>query len=124
MIVGIGTDITDITRIEGLVEKYGERFARKIFTEKEIEYCESFKMKKFEHYTARFAAKEAFSKAIGTGITDGFKFNEIGVENEENGRPFVVLAGGLKERWGDCKIHISLSHTSTLAVAMIVMERE
>ena len=124
MIVGIGTDITEIARIEKAVEKYGSRFSDRIFTKHEQEYCESYKKGKFEHYAARFAAKEAFSKAIGTGITDGFKFNEIGITNETSGKPVIQLYGGLLERWGDCKIHISLSHTSTLAIAMIVLERE
>ena len=75
------------------------------------------------HYAARFAAKEAFSKAIGTGITEGFKFKEIGIRNEENGKPLVELQGGLKEKWGDCLVHVSLSHTEGNAVAYIVMER-
>ncbi len=124
MIIGIGTDITDISRIETAIEKYGSRFSDRIFTKAEQAYCESYKKGKYEHYTARFAAKEAFSKAIGTGITDGFKFNEIGIYNLESGKPYIELSGGMLDAWGDCKIHISLSHTSTIAVAMIVLERD
>jgi len=122
MIVGIGTDITEIQRIETAIEKYGSRFADRIFTKTEQEYCESYKKGKYEHYAARFAAKEAFSKAIGTGITDGYKFNEIGIYNEKSGKPVIQLYGGLLEKWGDCEVHISLSHTGTLAIAMIVLE--
>ena len=123
MIIGIGTDIIEIERIARSTEQYGDRFIKRIYTETEINYCESFKDKKALHYAARFAAKEAFSKAIGTGITDGFKFKEIGIRNEMNGKPIVELLGGLKEKWGDCKIHVSLSHTEGNAVAYVVMER-
>lgn len=122
MIFGIGTDITEIARIESAVGKYGERFAHKIFTQSEIDYCESFKLGKFQHYAARFAAKEAFSKAVGTGIVDGFKFNEISILNEENGKPLIELSGSMLEKYGKYNIYISLSHTDTLAVAMIVLE--
>jgi holo-[acyl-carrier protein] synthase len=67
MIIGIGTDITDVARIKHSYEEYGERFLKRVFTPTEVEYCERFGDTKFLHYTARFAAKEAFSKAIGTG---------------------------------------------------------
>jgi len=123
MIVGIGTDIVDVHRIEESIEKFGERFLKKIFTEKEREYCESFKLHKGQHYAARFAAKEAFSKAIGTGMRDGFAFNLIGVRNEPSGKPIIELFGILKERWGDCQIYLTLSHSTTLAVAMIAVEK-
>ncbi|MFA6570645.1 MAG: holo-ACP synthase [Bacteroidota bacterium] len=122
MITGIGIDIIEIPRIAESISKYGERFLNRIYTAHEIRYCDSFAKHKELHYAARFAAKEAFSKAIGTGITDGFKFNEICVQNEENGKPFIVLSGGLKEKWGGRLTHISLSHTETNAVAMVVIE--
>ncbi|MBI5325153.1 MAG: holo-ACP synthase [Ignavibacteriae bacterium] len=124
MIIGIGTDIIEIERIANSVGNYGDRFIKRIFTETEIEYCEQFKEKKALHYAARFAAKEAFSKAIGTGITEGFKFKEIGIRNEKNGKPLVELNGGLKEKYGDCIVHVSLSHTEGNAVAYVVMERK
>lgn len=122
MILGIGTDITDIERIERAATKYGSRFLDRIFTNEEQEYCESFKKGKFQHYTARFSAKEAFSKAIGTGLTEGFKFTEICILNEPNGKPYVVLSGSMKEKWGNNKIHISLSHTNTTALSVIIIE--
>ena len=122
MIIGIGTDIIEVERIAGSIEKYGERFMKKIFTETEIEYCESFKKNKYLHYAARFAAKESFSKAIGTGLTRGFKFTEIGIRNEKSGRPVVELSGNMAEKWGSYKIHISLSHTEGNAIAYIIME--
>jgi holo-[acyl-carrier protein] synthase len=122
MIFGIGTDIIEIDRIRDAVEKYGERFKNRIFTEKEQEYCDSFNDNKYQHYAARFAAKESFSKAIGTGITRGFKFRDVEVCNESNGKPFVTLHGETAEKYGAYLIHISLSHTDKNAVACIVME--
>jgi holo-[acyl-carrier protein] synthase len=122
MIIGIGTDIIEVERIADSINKYGDRFRNRIFTATEQEYCEQFKDNKYLHYAARFAAKESFSKAIGTGITKGFKFNEIGIRNEPSGKPVVELLGGLAERWGHCRVHISLSHTQGNAVAYIVLE--
>ncbi|MCX8055494.1 MAG: holo-ACP synthase [Ignavibacteria bacterium] len=124
MIFGIGTDIIEVERIKNAIEKYGERFLRRIFTNEEIEYCEEFNEKKFLHYAARFAVKESFSKAIGTGITQGFKFNEVGIINERNGKPVVVLDGGMKEKYEKYRIDVSISHTEHYAVAFIVMSDE
>jgi len=122
MIIGIGTDIIEISRIKSSIEKYGDRFLNRIFTETEIKYCESFKGTKYLHYAARFAAKESFSKAIGTGITKGFKFKEIGIRNEKTGKPIVELSGGLSEKWGQYIIQVSLTHTEENAVAYLVIE--
>jgi holo-[acyl-carrier protein] synthase len=123
MIIGIGTDIADVKRIEESIEKFGDRFLKKIFTETERAYCDSFALHSGQHYAARFAAKEAFSKAIGTGMRDGFSFNLIGVRNEPTGKPVIELFGLMNERWGDCNVHLSLSHSATLAVAMVIIER-
>lgn len=122
MIFGIGTDIVEVERIKNAIEKYGERFKNRIFTETEQKYCDSWNDNKYVHYAARFAAKESFSKAIGTGITKGFKFQEIGIENLKTGEPIVVLKGGLLEKYGNYKIKVSLSHTAHNAIAYIVME--
>jgi holo-[acyl-carrier protein] synthase len=122
MIIGIGTDIIEVSRIRSSIEKYGERFLKRIFTETEINYCESFKGTQFLHYAARFAAKESFSKAIGTGITKGFKFKEIGIKNERSGKPIVELSGGLLKKWGNYNIFISLTHTEENAVAYLLIE--
>ena len=122
MIIGIGTDIIEVSRIKSSIEKYGKRFLDRIFTDIEIKYCESFKGTQYLHYAARFAAKESFSKAIGTGITRGFKFKEIGIVNEKNGKPLVVLSGTLKDKYGDYKCYVSLSHTEDNAVAYLTIE--
>lgn len=123
MIIGIGTDIIEVERIKESIEKYGERFLKRIYTEDEIQYSESFHDAKYQHYAARFAAKESFSKAIGTGITKGFKFAEISILNESNGKPFVQLSGNMKEQWGDSKIYISLSHTQGNAISYVLIEQ-
>ncbi len=122
MIFGIGTDIVEIERIKNIAEKYGDKFLNRVFTKTEQEYSESFNDKKYVHYAARFAAKESFSKAIGTGLTQGFKFTDIGIKNEESGKPVVELEGDLKLNYGHLKSHISLSHTDNNAVAYIILE--
>ena len=122
MIFGIGTDIIEVERIKSAIEKYGDRFLRRIYTKAEIEYCEQFGDKKYLHYAARFAVKESFSKAIGTGITQGFKFVEIGIVNQANGKPIVVLDGETKNKYEKYTTMVSISHTETNAVAFVVME--
>ncbi len=122
MIKGIGVDIIEVDRIREAIEKYGERFLKRVFTQIEIRYCEEFKDTKFLHYSARFAAKEAFSKAIGTGFTQGFKLREVGIVNESNGMPKIVLEGELSEGWSNYKIFVSLSHTRVHAVALVVIQ--
>ncbi|PKL84736.1 MAG: holo-[acyl-carrier-protein] synthase [Ignavibacteriae bacterium HGW-Ignavibacteriae-1] len=124
MIFGIGTDIVDVERIKQAIESYGQRFLDRIYTDTEQEYSESFNDKKYVHYAARFAAKESFSKAIGTGITKGFKFREVGIKNEASGKPVMMLEGEMLERYGKYKIHVSLSHTDANAIAYILMESE
>jgi holo-[acyl-carrier protein] synthase len=123
MIVGIGTDVVDVARIERSFAEYGERFLRRIFTQTEIDYCERFGDTRFLHFAARFAAKEAFSKAIGTGMRDGMAFSLVGVRNKPTGEPVLELGGLMQERWGDHVIHVSLSHTATVALAVVVLER-
>ncbi len=124
MIFGIGTDIIETERIKSAIEQYGARFLNRIYTAEEQLYCESFNDTKYVHYAVRFAAKESFSKAIGTGITDNFKFKEIAVLNEPNGKPYMVLSGNLKEKYGNYKIHISLSHTAQNSVAFVILEED
>jgi holo-[acyl-carrier protein] synthase len=122
MIVGIGIDLAEIRRIAESLENYGERFERRIFTEEEIQYCRSFKANAPEHFAARFAAKEAFSKAIGTGITRGFKWHEVWVRRLPGDAPEIMLSGDMAERYGHLRCHLSLTHTSTTAGAVVVLE--
>lgn len=124
MVFGIGTDIIEVERIKKQISK-GNRFKEKIFTLREIQYCESRK-KKAQNYAARFAAKEAFFKAIGTGWRGGLAFKEIEIVNNELGKPEIVLYGKTKEFIEQIKvtnIQVSLSHVKDLASAIVVLEK-
>lgn len=122
MIKGIGTDIVDVGRIKHSFDEYGERFLKRVFTETEISYCEHFGETRFLHYAARFAAKEAFSKAIKTGMRDGMAFKLVGIKNLPSGEPILELFGEMNERWAHHITHVTLSHTSAIAVAVVVVE--
>lgn len=121
MIIGIGTDIIEVARIQKLIEQHEERAYQKIFTETEVEYCNSFGKRRYEHFAARFAVKEAFSKAIGTGLTNSFAFRDVGVENLESGQPVLSLRGVMAERWAKYKIQLSISHIAEYAMAFVVI---
>ncbi len=123
MIIGIGVDIIEVARIQKSHNQYGYRFLNKVFTEDEIAYCMEFKGNEFVHLAARFAVKEAFSKAIGTGLTQGFKLKEVSVKNKLTGEPEIILSGNLLEKFGKYKTHVTISHTSTNAIAVIVIEK-
>src|SRR5512133_82280 len=123
MIVGIGMDISEISRIERSLTLYGEQFERKVFTNEEIAYCRRFRYRVAEHYAARFAAKEAFSKAVGTGVQMGFRWTEVGVSRIFGGAPTIVLTGGMREQYGSLRIHLTLSHSGDIAIATVVVEK-
>ncbi|HSW67366.1 MAG TPA: holo-ACP synthase [Bacteroidales bacterium] len=124
LIFGIGTDIIEVERIEkqlGSVRGLRE----KLFTPGEIAYCEP-KRNKAQHYAARFAAKEAFLKAIGTGWRDGLQFNEIEVSNDELGKPTLVLYGKTREFVDSIhitNIQVSLSHIRDMVNAIVIVEK-
>ena len=125
MIFGIGIDIIEVARIAKQVSLSSSSFAKKIFTEKEIEYCESKIRNKAQNYAARFAAKEAFFKAIGIGWRDGLSWKEIEVVNDELGKPEIVLIGKAKKIIVENKItriHVSLSHIKEVAVAVVILD--
>jgi holo-[acyl-carrier protein] synthase len=123
-IFGIGTDIVDINRIQKLIKK-NIKFRNKIFSKKEIKYCES-KTNKVASYSKRFAAKEAFAKALGVGISKGISFNEIAVNNNKYGAPFIELSGKTKIIVQTLirkknKIYLSLSDEKKYAFAVVVI---
>ena len=122
MIVGTGIDVAEVDRVERLLAEYGAHFEEKVFTAEEIRYCRSFAATAGEHYAVRFAAKEAFSKAIGTGIRMGFRWTEVGVVRGIGGAPGIRLSGGLQERFGALRLHLSLTHSGNVAVAMVILE--
>jgi len=124
MIVGTGIDITEVPRIAAAIERHGERFLQRIFTAAEIRYCES-KKNKVERYAARFAAKEAAMKAIGTGWRQGVAWKDIEVGREPGGRPTVIFTGKVKqhaERLGAKRASLSLTHTADTAMAQVILE--
>jgi len=124
MITGIGTDIVEVTRVEGETARLGPAFLQEVFTPAEIEYCER-RRRKYESYAARFAAKEAFLKALGTGGRDGIGWQEIEIVLDDRGRPDLALRGRAKEladERGVSGVHVSLSHSRELAAAVVVLE--
>jgi len=124
MIVGTGIDLVEIERIRRSVERFGERFLKRVYTAAEQAYCLR-KKNSAESLAARFAAKEAGAKALGTGINHGVTWLEIEVVREPGGRPTIVLHGRALEfanRLGAQSAALSLTHTGTLAVASVVLE--
>ncbi len=123
--VRCGVDIIETERIRKSMENHGESFIERIFTKQEIEYCEQKKAAKFQSYAARFAAKEAVSKAFGTGIRESLGWKDIEVLNDELGKPEIVLGQEAKALFvalGGISLSLSLSHCKDYAVAYVVME--
>lgn len=125
MPVYCGVDIVEVKRIKGTLDVNGETFKNKVYSKDEIEYCESRKVSKYESYAARFAAKEAVSKAFGTGMGSGAGWKDIEVTRNENGKPGIVLTGLAKkhfEAMNGVSISISMSHCKSYAVAYALLE--
>jgi holo-[acyl-carrier protein] synthase len=123
MIYGIGTDIMEVARIKQTMENTPS-IRERLFSDNEIAYCES-KARKYEHYCGRFAAKEAFVKALRTGLRDTLAFHEIEITNDALGAPSIQLLGASKElvaALGELKIHLSISHIKETATAFVVLE--
>jgi holo-[acyl-carrier protein] synthase len=126
MIVGIGVDIVGIERMRRALERQGERFIRRLFTAAEQEYCRAHR-DAAPYYAARFAAKEALLKALGTGWTQGVTWLDVEVRRNEMGAPKLMLRGRAEEvcrSLGTGSIHISLSHSEESAVAFVILESE
>jgi holo-[acyl-carrier protein] synthase len=124
MVVGLGTDLTEIGRVERSIARFGERFLERIYTPGEIAYCSS-KKNFAESFAARFAAKEAGAKALGTGISHGVSWKEFEVTREPTGKPGLRLHGRAAELargLGVTRISLSLTHTRAMAMAVVVME--
>ena len=124
MIVGVGIDMIETDRV---AEKIGKNrgFREKVFSKHEIAFCES-KKNKYENYAARFAAKEAFLKATGFGLTLGHQLSEIEIDNDDNGKPMINLKGDFRTKssenhWN--KIHLSISHLHNIACAVVILEQ-
>ena len=124
MIVGTGVDLAEVPRIQASIERYGARFVERIYTPGEIAYVER-KANRFERYAARFAAKEAGMKAIGTGWRLGVRWRDFEVANLPSGRPTLRLHGIAAQvalRLGVKNISLSLTHTAEMAMAHVILE--
>jgi holo-[acyl-carrier protein] synthase len=124
LVKGIGTDLIEVTRIEREMRTDGAPFRDSVFTDEEIGYCES---KRFSarHYAARFAAKEAFFKALGTGWREGMAFKDVEVVLDAVGRPALRLGGRAREmveERGITNVQVSLSHERDMAGAVVLLE--
>lgn len=127
MIVGLGTDMMEIARIEASLERFGERFLQRVFTPGEIAYCRAKAKTAGESFAARFAAKEAGAKALGTGISRGVGWREFEVTRRPGSRPELVLHGRAREiadGLGVTRLSLTLSHTRELALAVVAAEAD
>jgi holo-[acyl-carrier protein] synthase len=124
MIVGTGIDIAEVPRIRKSIERFGDRFLLRIFTAGEIRYCDS-KANRMERYAARFAAKEAAMKALGTGWNHGVRWRDCEVVRMPGGRPTIAFHGKAAEfaaKLGMKNAALSLSHTAEQAIAQVILE--
>ena len=125
MINAVGIDLVDISRIEGIRDKWKIKFLERVYSDREIEYCES-KAVPAQHYAARFAVKEAFLKCLGIGMAGGVNLRDIEVVNDKRGNPELKIQGKSKDyvRSRDVKnAHVSISHTDRSATAIVIIER-
>jgi holo-[acyl-carrier protein] synthase len=124
MILGLGTDLIEIERVQQSLARFGQRFMERVFTEGEIAYCKQ-KKHSAESFAARFAAKEAAAKALGTGIAHGISWREIEVRRNPGERPTLHLMGRAAERadsMGVRHLQLSLTHNNSVAMAVVVAE--
>jgi holo-[acyl-carrier protein] synthase len=125
MIVGTGIDMVNISRIKRIIKKWDKRFLNKIYTAKEIVYCEKKSNNRYNSYAGIFAAKEACVKALGTGFRD-IEWKDIEVKNDRLGKPSIFLSNGLKNKFKKKEIdstNLSISHTEKIAIAMVIIEK-
>ena len=122
MIEGIGVDIIEVERMRQTVEQYGETFLEKVFTPTELNYSRS-KKDVYHHLAARFAAKEAFSKAFATGWSGPFRWRDVEVSNDALGKPAITVHGEMKKQLGDSQILVSISHSDRAVVAVVLIEK-
>jgi len=124
MIIGIGTDIVDNSRIESVISRHGEKFTKRLFSESERKHFLKFNSSA-QSIGASFAAKEALVKALGTGFRYGISFSDMEVVRDSRGKPVMKLSGRTEEffrRTGGGKIHLSISHEKSHSLAVVVIE--
>ena len=121
MIQGIGVDVVDVERMKSILAEQGKTFIDRVFTETEVAYCEA-KQNPEQHFAARFAAKEAVSKAMQTGWSGMFRWKDVEVVNEPSGAPKILLYNAVARSLEKSTVHLSLSHTENTVVAFAVIE--
>ena len=121
MVLGLGIDIIEIDRIKKSIENYGERFLNKIFTQEEIIYCNN-KFNKYQHYAARFAAKEAVYKALASGWKEGLRWKDIEIQNDASGMPSINPNGKFQKFLSDnTQLKISISHSENYVTSVAII---
>jgi holo-[acyl-carrier protein] synthase len=120
MLNGIGIDLLEVARIKKALDRWGERFLHRVFTQQERDYCKR-KAHPEQSLAARFAAKEAVLKAIGTGLSGGISWTDIEVVNDQSGKPGVNLGEKIVQKIGKRKVLLSISHTKELAIAQAAL---
>ena len=123
--IGVGTDLIEVARVRGVLERQGERFIARVFTEEERAYCASM-AHPYKHYAARFAAKEAVSKCFATGIGAELGWRSVSIYHGDRHQPLVRLdekGQALLRQVGATQVHVSLSHTEAMALAVAVLVR-
>lgn len=121
MVLGLGIDIIEIHRIKKSIEQYGDKFLNKVFTPEEIKYCNS-KFNKFQHFAARFAAKEAVYKALASGWQTGLRWKDIEIQNDASGMPSINSTGKLKLFLSDsAQLRISISHSENYVTSVAII---
>lgn len=124
MLVGLGVDIVQNDRFQSIIDKWGDKFLNKVFTECELGFIKKHKYK-IQRYASNYAVKEAFVKALGTGFRSGIRFHNIEVKRDDFGKPFIELAGSTKtyaDSRGINKIHTTISHEKDYSVAVVIFE--
>lgn len=116
-ILGLGSDIVELARLKKAIDRHGLAFIQRVFTKEEIDYCLSF-ANSLEHFAGRFAAKEAFVKAVGTGFSSQITFKDISIINTSSGKPEVILTSKVKEILGSINVYLTISHTQNYAIAV------
>ncbi len=122
MIQGVGIDIVDVARLRTAIDSWGSHLLKKVFTDGEIQYCNS-KKNPYEHYAARFAAKEAVSKALELGWRGGFRWKDVEIRNDPSGKPGVILYEHVNKLLANSRVLLSLSHTEGTVVAVAIIEK-
>ncbi len=124
MIVGTGIDVAEVPRVAAAIERFGQRFIQRIFTDAEIRYCDT-KANRVERYAARFAAKEAGMKALGTGWNYGVRWRDVEVLRKPGQRPTIAFhgkAGEFAKKLGVVNAALSITHTAEQAIAQVILE--